>query len=107
MSDDVKTAGVVNEGIARNTGGLLIILGETSVDNDQLALRLDRVLAVDLFNGDMAVDDDGTIGIVDAELVEDADRKILGVLVLIVRARRWSSYPCQTAGSRDRTRDTT
>ena len=78
VRDDADAAGVVDEGIARDTAGGLIGAAETAVDDDKLAAALDGAFALLGLDGDVAVDD-MAVGAFQSKLLQDllADGGIL------------------------------
>lgn len=57
MLDELEAPAVVDEGVAGNARGHVVGLGETSVDDHQLAVCPDGRLAFGYVHGYMAVDD--------------------------------------------------
>ena len=84
VRDDIKSSGVIYKRIACNARGLLIVFGEAAIDHYKIAFCLYGVLSVDLFNRDMAVDNNCAFRISNPEFIKDSDRKVLGVLLVFI-----------------------
>ena len=87
--DELEVAAVVDQRIARDTGGLVVSLGKASVDHHQFTVGTDRTLALLRAHRDVAVDD-VTLRALHAKLIEDhvADFLVLaqGVVMALLLA---------------------
>ena len=83
MGHQKQAIGIVYKGIARNSRHLLVGLGKAAVDDKELAVALDRSLALRYLDRHMAVDDVGIFR-VEAELrqnpVDDPFLVYIGVV---------------------------
>jgi len=70
MADQNQTVGIVDQGVAGNSGGLLVGSGKSAVDDQLFAFGPDRAFAGNGLDGNMPVDQMALFRI-DAEFSQD------------------------------------